>query len=231
MNDYADLQRLRQQDELPTVEALKMSPSVAKLAAALAKAQAKFEDVKKDKKGYNYLYSDLASVLQACRPHLAAEGIAIVQRPLPTDGHTARIETLLIHSSGEWISGELNMIPMKADPQGIGSVITYARRYSIQGMVGLASEDDDAASVSQQPKKMEPVKPKGKNGRKRGPGMSEKELVDWANAFASAQSMDELAVLSRSFQESPGYEQSSEEQRKHLLEEYAKTRKAIAGNP
>lgn len=116
---------------------LRMSEEIGELAKALAAAQAEFQDVVKDKKGYNYKYSDLASVLQACRPQLAKQGIAIVQRPLPTDGTKARIETMLIHTSGQWISGELHIVPAKADPQGIGSVITYARRYSIKAWSGL----------------------------------------------------------------------------------------------
>jgi len=55
---------------------------------------------------------------------------------------------VLMHSSGEWISGELEMNPVKNDPQGIGSAITYARRYTLAGIAGIATEDDDGNAAS-----------------------------------------------------------------------------------
>ncbi len=176
---------------------LRMSEEIGELAKALAAAQAEFQDVVKDKKGYNYKYSDLASVLQACRPQLAKQGIAIVQRPLPTDGTKARIETMLIHTSGQWISGELHIVPAKADPQGIGSVITYARRYSIQGMVGLASEDDDAASVSQpqggKQRKIDPPKPSKKTPA------TDDEIGRWTEFFENAETLEDLEKTKAEF--------------------------------
>jgi hypothetical protein len=58
---------------------------------------------------------------------------------------------VLMHSSGEWISGELEMTPVKSDPQGIGSAITYARRYTLASIAGIATEDDDGNAAAGNP--------------------------------------------------------------------------------
>lgn len=58
------------------------------------------------------------------------------------------VSTIIMHTSGEWISGELAMNPVKADPQGIGSAVTYARRYGLSAFVGIAPEDDDGNAAS-----------------------------------------------------------------------------------
>lgn len=120
------------------------SPSIAALAAALSKAQGAIEAAKKDTANefFKKPYADLASVWGACREPLSANGLAVVQTTKPsTEGIT--VVTTLLHSSGEWMRGELFMKPVKNDPQGIGSAITYARRYALAAMVGVAPDDDD----------------------------------------------------------------------------------------
>jgi hypothetical protein len=93
---------------------------------------------------YHSNYSTLAAVWDACRKPLSDNGLAIFQPTRHGENGKIIIETLLAHSSGEWIMGELDIQPVKTDPQSIGSAITYARRYALAAMVGIAPEDDDA---------------------------------------------------------------------------------------
>jgi hypothetical protein len=125
------------------------SESIASLSAALAKAQGQIEGAKKDSNNSHFKaqYADLASVWDACRKALSANGLAVVQIP-GRSGEDVTVTTTLTHSSGEWISGIVYARPMKADAQGIGSVITYLRRYSLAAMVGVAPEDDDGNAAS-----------------------------------------------------------------------------------
>jgi len=96
----------------------------------------------------NYKYADLASVMNAAAPALEANGLSVVQRPMPSEKGVC-IQTMILHSSGEWISdGGLHLPMQKIDPQGAGSSITYARRYGLAAMLGIVQDDDDAASAT-----------------------------------------------------------------------------------
>jgi hypothetical protein len=129
-----------------------MSPSIGKLVEALAKAQLKFDKVLKDNDNpaFRSKYADLATVIEATRPFLASEGLAIMQMPharfSDSDTKELTLTTLLAHSSGEWISSDLTLPAMmreRFDAQSVGSAITYARRYALSAMTGVAQEDDD----------------------------------------------------------------------------------------
>lgn len=126
------------------------SESIAKLAEALSKAQGAMKNAIKDSNNpyFKSKYADLASVVDSCRHELAANGLAVVQLPTMREGKMV-LEYMLMHSSGEWVSNELEMSPVKNDPQGIGSAITYARRYSLASIVGAATEDDDGNAASE----------------------------------------------------------------------------------
>lgn len=129
---------------------MQTSEQINEIGAALAKAQAKIEGASKDSDNpyFKSRYADLASVWSACRDALTANGIAVVQSP-EADGPKVTVTTLLTHSSGQWIRGSLAMTATKADPQGIGSCVTYARRYSLAAMVGVCPEDDDGNAASE----------------------------------------------------------------------------------
>ncbi len=134
------------------------SEQFQEIAAALAKAQAAMENVNKSSVNPHFKsrYADLAAVREATVPHLAANGIAIVQPIIPnSDGMIIR--TMLIHSSGQWIASEFP-VPRLQRIQELGSYITYARRYSWMGLCGLAPEDDDgnAAANAKQPSPPKP---------------------------------------------------------------------------
>lgn len=126
----------------------KTSPSYAKLAAALAKAQGVMGGAKKDSTNPHLKskYADLASVWEACRGPLSANDLAIVQFP-EASGATVTVRTMLLHSSGEYLETSISATGKDSTPQTIGSVITYLRRYSLAAMVGIAPEDDDGQSA------------------------------------------------------------------------------------
>jgi hypothetical protein len=125
------------------------SPTIAKLAAALCKAQSQMEGAKKNSSNPHFKnsYADLESVWDACRKPLTDNGLAVIQAPEGEGDHVV-LETMLVHNSGEFISRRLPIRPTKQDPQGVGSAITYARRYALMAMVGLAPEDDDGEAAS-----------------------------------------------------------------------------------
>ena len=126
---------------------LEMSESIAQISDALAKAQAALSNPKKTSKNpfRKSKYANLAACMDAARVPLTENKLAVVQLPF-FEGGAVGVRTLLSHASGDWISSTLKLKPTKTDPQGVGSAITYARRYAFCAMVGLAQEDDDASS-------------------------------------------------------------------------------------
>jgi len=130
---------------------MKHSESIAALAGALAKAQLQIEPASKNATNPHFRshYADLASIWDACRGPLGANGLSIVQ--FPCDGEVGRIGlcTMIVHSSGEWMSETITVKALKEDPQFLGGVLTYLRRYSLAAVVGVtATEDDDGNAVS-----------------------------------------------------------------------------------
>lgn len=121
------------------------SSEINELASALSKAQSEIIGAKADSKNpfFKSSYADLASVWEAIRGPLTKNGLSISQVPVQI-GDIAGIRTFLMHSSGQWIAGDLIIKPMKMDPQSTGSAISYARRYALAAMVGVAQIDDDA---------------------------------------------------------------------------------------
>jgi len=120
------------------------------LAVAMAKAQAQVKTALKDSKNpaFKSSYADLASIWDACREALNKNGLSIIQR---TDFSEQDIwlETMLLHVSGDSISSRYPLRPLKQDPQGYGSALTYAKRYTLASMVGVvADEDDDGNAAS-----------------------------------------------------------------------------------
>lgn len=114
------------------------------LATALSKAQGEIKAASKDSKNpfFKSSYADLASIWDACREPLSKNGLAVIQMPEQTESSGIAIETLLTHSSGQWISNKFIMPVGKLDAQGVVSSITYARRTSLAAFVGVAPKDD-----------------------------------------------------------------------------------------
>ena len=130
---------------------MKHSESIALLAGALAKAQLQIEPASKNATNPHFRshYADLASIWDACRGPLNTNGLSIVQ--FPCDGDVGRIGlcTMIVHSSGEWMCETITVKALKEDPQFLGGVLTYLRRYSLAAVVGVtATEDDDGNAAS-----------------------------------------------------------------------------------
>lgn len=145
------------------------SDEIKDLADALAKAQGEIENASKSSVNPHFKskYADLAEVLNTVRPVFSAHGLSVTQMPSFADS-VCSVETLLMHSSGQWISSTASATVSKNDAQGVGSCITYLRRYSLAAVAGIAQEDDDANAAvgnrpkqqqqQQQPQKVQPVK-------------------------------------------------------------------------
>lgn len=128
------------------------SESIAALAKAIALSQLHVENALKSSTNPHFKskYADLAEILNTVRPVFSANSIAIVQTPTFESG-VASVETMLCHESGEFISSVCSSPVSKQDAQGIGSAITYLRRYSLAAMCGIAQEDDDGQNAVAQP--------------------------------------------------------------------------------
>lgn len=107
-------------------------------------------------------YADLAACVEAVLDSLNANGIGLIQRT-HQDGTGVTVETVFVHESGETLSGGILHVPApKQDPQGYGSALSYARRYSLMAACGIAPEDDDGNAASKRPSiKHSPVEPVG----------------------------------------------------------------------
>jgi hypothetical protein len=146
------------------------------LNAALASAQAEFPPIPQDRKveveaksgaRYSYTYAPLESILAAVRPVLAKHGLALLQL-LEDDGRGPALRTELRHSGGGLVSGTFPLPRVPEDPQALGSMLTYLRRYAVTAVLGIATERDDDGERAKpkprasrsQPKPAEPSQPR-----------------------------------------------------------------------
>lgn len=123
---------------------MRQSEQLSDLATALAKAQAKIEGAVKAAVNPHFRnqYADLGSVWAAIREPLTSNGLSVVQLLRGVE-RGVECETILMHTTGQYIAESLFMPASKNDAQGFGSAATYARRYGLQAMVGIAPVDDD----------------------------------------------------------------------------------------
>jgi hypothetical protein len=146
------------------------SEQINELAAALSKAQAKLSHVKKDKTArirmkaggeYSYNYADLGSTWDAGRAPLTENDLSVSQLP-SFDSGWLMLDTILMHSSGQYISSQMRTRADEMDVKSIGSAITYLRRYAFAAIVGLvADEDDDGSAPNPSGKATEPAHTNG----------------------------------------------------------------------
>ncbi len=139
------------------------SNEISELAKALAAAQGELENASKNAANPHFKskYADLAEVLNTVRPVFSKHGLSITQHPDCTDG-IVEVETMVLHTSGQYMVSSIKVPITKVDAQGVGSAITYARRYSLAAVAGIAQEDDDAESaIGRKPSKPEVKLDKG----------------------------------------------------------------------
>lgn len=136
------------------------SDHFGKLAFALSQAQGEFQEIEKTltasvqsrregARSYSYTYADLKTVMSAVRPALSKFGLALMQMPTVRRGAVV-VTTMLVHGETEqWFAGDLAVALENLDPQAVGSATTYARRYGLTALLGVAAgeHDDDGAAA------------------------------------------------------------------------------------
>jgi hypothetical protein len=133
------------------------SENINELAAALAKAQGEFQNLEKNREvevtmksggKYKFRYATFDEAVAMVRPVLSKNDLAVTQSLSINDAGQVVVETMLLHSSGQWINQEIPIIPDSSSPQAVGSAATYGRRYGLSAMLSLASEDDDDGNLA-----------------------------------------------------------------------------------
>jgi len=149
------------------------------IATALVQAQKAFGPALKThtNPAFKSKYADLSACIEAVMDALNNNGIAMIQQTRE-DSTGVTVETVFVHESGEMLSsGPLHVPASKQDPQGYGSALTYARRYSLMAACGIAPEDDDGNAAS---RRQEPVR------------MPENTLADWLDYIETASSVGQF---------------------------------------
>jgi len=149
------------------------------IATALVKAQNQFGPALKTSTNPHFKsrYADLSAVVEAVVDALNANGIYLMQQTAESSDGVI-VETLFLHESGESLSsGKLHVPASKQDPQGYGSALTYARRYSLMAACGIAPEDDDGNAASRKPSAPTP------------------DITDYLSAIQATSTSDELATV------------------------------------
>lgn len=127
------------------------SEQTNELCGALAKAQGEMEFAKEESNNpfFKSKYADLQSIVKSTRPYLAKNGLCIMHRIMSNGNGREYLHARLAHTSGQWVESKMELKPTKADMQGVGSAITYAKRYTYAALVGaVAGEDDDDGNAA-----------------------------------------------------------------------------------
>lgn len=136
------------------------SDNIGELAKALAAAQGEMSAAAKDATNPHFKtrYADLSSIMDACRGPLTKHGLSVTQLPGRGDDGAVTLTTLLMHASGQHIGSTVGARPAQENPQVVGSILTYLRRYALASVVGVVSDDDDGEAASQ-PARSAPARP------------------------------------------------------------------------
>jgi hypothetical protein len=159
------------------------------LYSALAAAQADMGPALKDSvnPAFKSKYADLASVMAACLPALNAHGIAVIQPPYQDETGSRYVKTVFVHGeTGETAECAGPLIVAKSDMQGYGSAVTYARRYGLMSMAGIAPEDDDGNAAAKAPPMVDQ-----RQETPRGPSA----MGVACDSLINAESLDQLAAI------------------------------------
>jgi len=132
---------------------MKTSDNIEKLAGALCQAQSAMTGAKKGANNpfFKSNYSNLAMVIEAINQPFSDNGLCFVQGAEMNENRVS-VVTRIIHISGQWIESETQLPPTKNDAQGVGSAISYAKRYGLQALAGVPSVDDDGNQAVKQQK-------------------------------------------------------------------------------
>lgn len=154
------------------------SESIAKIASALVAFSGEVKAIEKDGNNPHFKssYATLDNMIDETKPLLKKHGLTVMQFP-GGDGEKVTVRTMILHESGEYIESEpLTLKAVKMDPQGAGSAITYARRYSYAAALSLSlGDDDDGNSASQAPQR--PVQDSQQQSRHNAPPPTDEDLA------------------------------------------------------
>lgn len=156
---------------------MQSSSSINELAEAIATAQPKIGVAIKNAVNPHLKnkYADLGAIWDACSEALKSCHLSVVQMPQPSDDGKLHLETILMHRSGQWISGTAVVPIAKQDAQGYGATLTYARRYGLAALLGITQDDDD--------------------GERACANKAESDAIDYADKIAAAPDMDSLKSI------------------------------------
>ena len=159
MNNEIVKEKVEEVEKVKETTEHNTSEEIGELVKALAKVQGSIKPAKRESTNpfFKAKYADLTSVWNSCRKELSQNNLVVVQT-MKSSNERVVVLTTLAHESGQWIQGELSLRPVKTDPQGYGSALTYARRYSLAAMVGIATGEDDDAEDATRGKRKEKVK-------------------------------------------------------------------------
>ena len=176
---------------------MKQSESIDKIIPAFIAFQSDMPAVPKDSENPAFTrgdkkskYASLGGITEAMRPHLKANGLGVTQYMGYRDG-VQLMFTRIMHTSGQWMEDNGYLInPTRNDPQGMGSAVTYGRRYTLGASLGIITEDDDDGNKASEPapvKKLPPV-PKAEPAPLQEP--------DWFNDMGELNDKGKLAAKS-----------------------------------
>jgi len=162
---------------------MQTSDELDKISPAIVAALADIENATKDAQNRHFqsTYATLAALIDATKSGLAKHGLAVIQSP-GFEGGLVLVTTRVLHTSGQWIEGVVSSPIGKSDPQGVGSAITYLRRYALAAMCGITQEDDDGNGAAK-------VKPTSKSAPK-NPEVTD---IEWAALKADLAQIDAMA--------------------------------------
>lgn len=129
-----------------------MSEHINDLAAALAKAQAEIKPAAKDATNPHFKskYAGLPAVWDACRAQLSSNGLSVAQLPIDSGEGRVGLRSMLLHSSGQYIACTYSTKLQQDNAQGVGSALTYLRRYGLAALIGVVADDDDDGNAASQ---------------------------------------------------------------------------------
>jgi len=181
------------------------SEDIKELAIALCKAQSQISFASRDSENgyYKSKYADLYSVWEACREPLNKNGLCVVQQ---VDGLSECggivLNTVLIHTSGQWIKSVVVMTPSDNKPQTYGLCLSYARRYGLSSLVGVVQDDDDGNCASgivdknipkgNNYKDYKPSRATLRNGSSENNEISDNKKSEYIEKMKSAKTLEEL---------------------------------------
>ena len=164
---------------------MKQSQEIGELVKALVKVQAALKPVELDGSSHFGKYATLAAVWKNIRKTLAENELAVIQTMDTEEDNKIYVYTTLAHTSGQWISGRCGMKMSRNDPQVVGQIITYFRRYSLGAILGIVTEEDVDGEIGQN---------RGKQSEKPKSGRDSKKDKDSDGFYTQLEKAQEIKI-------------------------------------